>query len=160
VPIYQTAQYQVQTDAVPAVVTAIEEFVAYLSKAEPGLVMYKAWQQLDDPTRFVHLFTFADDAAHETHGSSEAAGGSKVCTSRSSSAVQSCSPTTGSSRPTSRPDAHRSTPGPDMPGVPMARRPPASNEMMARRVGAPRDRADAGDESPEPERLDDVVIRA
>ena len=34
--------------------------------------MYKAWQQADDPTRFVHLFTFVDAAAHETHGRSDA----------------------------------------------------------------------------------------
>ena len=27
-------------------------------------------QQADDPTKFVHLFEFADDAAHQTHGSS------------------------------------------------------------------------------------------
>ena len=71
-PIYQTAHYQVQANAVPAVVAAIEEFVAYLIESEPGVVMYKAWQQEDDPTRFVHLFTFADEAAHEAHGSSEA----------------------------------------------------------------------------------------
>jgi len=71
-PIYQTAHYQVQADAVSAVVAAIEEFVTYLTESEPGVVMYKAWQQADDPTRFVHLFIFADEAAHETHGGSEA----------------------------------------------------------------------------------------
>lgn len=71
-PIYQTAQYQVQAEAVPAVVAAIEEFVVYLTESEPGVVMYKAWQQADDPTRFVHLFTFADEAAHEIHGNSKA----------------------------------------------------------------------------------------
>jgi quinol monooxygenase YgiN len=71
-PNYQTAHYQVQADAVPAVVAAIKDFVAYVTEAEPGAVMYTAWQQDDDPTRFVHLFTFADETAHETHGSSEA----------------------------------------------------------------------------------------
>lgn len=34
--------------------------------------MYASWQQLDDPTRFVHLFIFDDEAAHERHGSSAA----------------------------------------------------------------------------------------
>ena len=71
-PIYQTAHYQIRPDAVSDVVAAIEEFVAYLTEAEPGLTMYKAWQQLDDPTKFVHLFTFHDEAAHELHGTSEA----------------------------------------------------------------------------------------
>jgi quinol monooxygenase YgiN len=71
-PIYQTAHYQVKAEAVPAVRDAIEEFVAYVRANEPGTRMYAAWQQHDDPTRFVHLFTFADEAAHEAHGNSEA----------------------------------------------------------------------------------------
>jgi quinol monooxygenase YgiN len=33
---------------------------------------YAAWQQMDDPTKFVHLFEFADDDAHREHGRSEA----------------------------------------------------------------------------------------
>jgi hypothetical protein len=41
-PIYQTAHYQVRADAVPAVVAAIEEFVAYVTESEPGAVMYAA----------------------------------------------------------------------------------------------------------------------
>jgi quinol monooxygenase YgiN len=72
VPIYQTAHYQVQPEAVDKVKAAIAEFVDYVSKNEPGSVMYTAWQQKDDPTRFVHLFEFADEAAHEAHGSSDA----------------------------------------------------------------------------------------
>jgi quinol monooxygenase YgiN len=71
-PIYQTAHYQVRSDAVPAVVAAIEEFVCYVKESEPGTIMYTAWQQRDDPTRFVHLFTFRDEAAHRAHGSSDA----------------------------------------------------------------------------------------
>jgi len=39
---------------------------------EPGTRAYAAWQQQDDPARFVHLFEFADAAAHEAHGSSAA----------------------------------------------------------------------------------------
>jgi hypothetical protein len=34
--------------------------------------MYTAWQQLDDPTKFVHPFTFRNETAHEVHGNSEA----------------------------------------------------------------------------------------
>jgi quinol monooxygenase YgiN len=71
-PIYQTAHYQVTADAVPAVRAAIEDFVAYVKANEPGTHVYSAWQQRDDPTRFVHLFTFADEAAHEAHGASDA----------------------------------------------------------------------------------------
>ncbi|MGA2037264.1 MAG: hypothetical protein ABSH04_06745 [Acidimicrobiales bacterium] len=41
-------------------------------KSEPGSVFYTAWQQKDDPTKFVHLFEFADEGAHRIHGVSDA----------------------------------------------------------------------------------------
>ena len=71
-PIYQTAHYQVRASAVEKVKAAIAEFVDYVAKNEPGSKMYTAWQQQDDPTRFVHLFEFADEAAHQAHGRSGA----------------------------------------------------------------------------------------
>ncbi len=71
-PIYQTAHYQVNAAAVEKVKDAIVKIVAHVEKNEPGTRMYRAWQQKDDPTRFVHLFEFADEAAHEVHGSSGA----------------------------------------------------------------------------------------
>ncbi len=71
-PIYQTASYQVKASAVDKVKAAITEFVSYVAANEPGSRMYTAWQQADDPTKFVHLFEFADQAAHRAHGSSEA----------------------------------------------------------------------------------------
>jgi quinol monooxygenase YgiN len=72
VPIYQTAHYQVNASAVDKVTAAIAEFVEYITENEPGTRMYTAWQQEDDPTRFVHLFEFADEAAHRAHGVSAA----------------------------------------------------------------------------------------
>jgi quinol monooxygenase YgiN len=72
VPIYQTAHYQINASAVDKVTTAIAEFVEYVAKNEPGTRMYTAWQQKDDPIRFVHLFEFADEAAHRAHGASAA----------------------------------------------------------------------------------------
>ena len=71
-PIYQTAHYQVKPEAVDKVKAAIVEFIDYVGRNEPGSQMYAAWQRKDDPTRFVHLFKFADPAAHEAHGSSDA----------------------------------------------------------------------------------------
>jgi quinol monooxygenase YgiN len=70
--IYQTGAYRVKPESVAKVKAAIEAFVAYLQANEPGTQMYLAWQEKDDPTRFVHLFIFADAAAHERHGQSEA----------------------------------------------------------------------------------------
>ena len=71
-PIYQTAHYQVRAEAVERVKTAIEEFVAYVAQNEPGSRLYSAWQEVEDPTKFVHLFIFEDEAAHKAHGSSGA----------------------------------------------------------------------------------------
>jgi quinol monooxygenase YgiN len=69
-PIYQLAQYQVKPAAVDKVKRAIEEFVRYIQANEPGTQVYLAWQQQDDPTRFVHIFKFADEAAMDTHSKS------------------------------------------------------------------------------------------
>jgi len=71
-PIYQTAQYQVKPAAVDKVKRAVEEFVRYIADNEPGSRLYAAWQQQDDPTRFLHLFIFEDEAAHRAHGNSAA----------------------------------------------------------------------------------------
>jgi quinol monooxygenase YgiN len=71
-PIYQTGGYQVKPSAVNKVKQAIQEFVAYVEAHEPGTHMYLAWQQKDDPTRFLHLFIFEDAAAQKRHGESEA----------------------------------------------------------------------------------------
>ncbi len=70
--IYQTGAYQVRRAAVTKVKTAIEEFVRYVQENEPGTKMYLAWQEEDDPTRFVHLFIFEDATAQDRHGKSEA----------------------------------------------------------------------------------------
>lgn len=71
-PIYQTGGYQVKPSAVNKVKQAIKEFVAYVESNEPGTQMYLAWQEKKDPTRFLHLFIFADEAAQSRHGKSEA----------------------------------------------------------------------------------------
>jgi quinol monooxygenase YgiN len=71
-PIYQTGGYQVRPSGVNKVKQAIKEFVAYVQGNEPGTHMYLAWQQTDDPTRFLHLFIFEDEAAQVRHGQSEA----------------------------------------------------------------------------------------
>jgi len=70
--IYQTATYQVKPQAVAKVKRAIEEFVQYVRANEPGTQMYVAWQQHDDPTRFIHLFIFKDANAMTIHSESDA----------------------------------------------------------------------------------------
>ena len=68
--IRQLARYQIRREALDTVLSAIGEFVAYVRKNEPGTRRYEVWQENDDPTRFVHLFIFADAAAHRRHGES------------------------------------------------------------------------------------------
>ncbi|HEX6820848.1 MAG TPA: antibiotic biosynthesis monooxygenase family protein [Candidatus Sulfotelmatobacter sp.] len=70
--IFQTGGYQVKPAAVNKVKTAIEEFVGYVQANEPGTQMYLAWQEKNDPTRFLHLFIFADEQAQARHGQSDA----------------------------------------------------------------------------------------
>jgi quinol monooxygenase YgiN len=72
VPIYQTAHYQVKAEAVGDVTAAIVQFVDHVRESEPGTWFYVAWQAKDDPSKFVHLFTFEDEQAHQAHGRSEA----------------------------------------------------------------------------------------
>jgi quinol monooxygenase YgiN len=71
-PIYTIAKYQVKASGVDKVKSAIEEFVPYVRDNEPGTRMYEAWQQEDEPTRFVHFFIFEDEASHEAHSKSAA----------------------------------------------------------------------------------------
>ena len=71
-PLYQTGGYRVKPSAVNKVKEAIKEFVTYVQANEPGTQMYLAWQDKNDPTLFLHLFIFADEAAQTRHGQSEA----------------------------------------------------------------------------------------
>jgi quinol monooxygenase YgiN len=72
VAIYQIAEYRVNARAAAKVKQAVEEFVRYVRSNEPGTRWYVAWQQKDDPTRFVHFFIFEDAAAQDTHSKSAA----------------------------------------------------------------------------------------
>lgn len=70
--IYQTGAYRVKPAVVEKIKRAIAEFVDHVKANEPGSQMYLAWQEQDDPTRFLHLFIFADSEAQQKHSQSEA----------------------------------------------------------------------------------------
>ena len=70
--IYQTGGYRVKPSAVNKVQEAIKEFVDYVKSNERGTQMYLAWQEEGDPTHFLHLFIFENEAAQARHGESEA----------------------------------------------------------------------------------------
>jgi quinol monooxygenase YgiN len=70
--IYETGGYRVKAEAVEKVKQAIKVFVKYVQENEPGTKMYLAWQEKDDPTKFLHLFIFENEAAQARHGQSAA----------------------------------------------------------------------------------------
>lgn len=59
-------RYKVQPDKVEDVRAAIAAFVAGIRQHEPGTLVYEAFQE-DDPTRFLHLMVFLDEAAEQFH---------------------------------------------------------------------------------------------
>ncbi len=70
--IHQLARYQVRPEALESCLAAIKEFVNYMRSNEAGTLRYEVWQEKEDPTRFVHIFTFRDAAADKIHSKSEA----------------------------------------------------------------------------------------
>lgn len=71
-PVYMTARFEVQEQALEICKQAIDEFVAYVRANEPDTLLYTSLQDKEDPTRFLHYFIFRDEAAREIHSSSEA----------------------------------------------------------------------------------------
>ncbi len=70
--IRQLARYQVRPESLELCLAAIHEFVAYVRASEPGTLRYDVWQEVDDPTRFVHIFVFRDAEADQIHSESDA----------------------------------------------------------------------------------------
>ena len=70
--IHELASYEVRPEALPEVLAAIHEFVAYVRANEAGALRYEVWQEAEHPTRFVHLFVWRDEAANRIHGESGA----------------------------------------------------------------------------------------
>lgn len=66
------AHYRVRPEGVEKVKAAIREFTNYVSENEPGTRLYVAWQELNDPSSFVHFFIFENEAAREAHAGSAA----------------------------------------------------------------------------------------
>ncbi|HEX8991958.1 MAG TPA: antibiotic biosynthesis monooxygenase family protein [Anaerolineales bacterium] len=70
--IRQLARYQIRPESLDRCLAAIYEFVAYVRANEPGTLRYDVWQEREEPTRFVHIFTFRDAAADQLHSESAA----------------------------------------------------------------------------------------
>lgn len=57
-------------EALPKVLRAVSEFVAYVRKNEARTLVYSAWHDAADPLRFVHQIVCADADAHQGHSTS------------------------------------------------------------------------------------------
>jgi len=72
VRIYGTARFTVKPEALDRCRAAIEEFVTHVRASEPGTKLYLSLQETEDPTRFLHVMLFEDEAAENIHTNSEA----------------------------------------------------------------------------------------
>lgn len=71
-PIYMTARYQVQPQAVDQTKQSIRELVEHVKLYEPLTTLYIAQQEILNPARFMHLLRFEDESALKIHQSSPA----------------------------------------------------------------------------------------
>ena len=69
--IHRTATFTVRKKELDRALEAIRTFVAH-TRTEPGTNRYEASRFVDRPTEFMHLMSFADEAAEQLHSSSEA----------------------------------------------------------------------------------------
>ena len=69
--VIKTAQFEVEENALDECVAAVEAFVGAVDESEPGTLVDRSLQDVDRPTRFLHIFIFADDAAEQVHTSGE-----------------------------------------------------------------------------------------
>ncbi len=68
--IRQLAHYEIHPESLDKIKAAISEFVDYVRSNEPGTLRYDVWQDQEHPTRFVHIFIFRDQDAHNQHSAS------------------------------------------------------------------------------------------
>jgi len=71
-PIYMTARFEAQKDALEICKQTIQEFVEYVRVNEPDTILYISLQEKENPTRFLHYFIFRDEQAREIHSNSDA----------------------------------------------------------------------------------------
>lgn len=70
--IYGTARFGVKPEALDRCRSTIEEFVTYVRANEPGTKLYLSLQDAEEPTRFLHVMIFEDEAAENIHTNSAA----------------------------------------------------------------------------------------
>ena len=70
--VHITAHYQVQPFAVDKCIRAVQQLVDYVKEHEPQTLFYLANQEIDEPTKFLHIIVFENESGLKTHQSSPA----------------------------------------------------------------------------------------
>lgn len=63
--------FKVKESEISKAQKAISEFIASIRKNEPDTLLYKSFQQADEPESFIHVMTFKNKAAQEIHRKSK-----------------------------------------------------------------------------------------
>lgn len=63
--------FQIQPESVKEGIALIEQFVRQVSENEPETIFYKSFQDQKEPTKFVHVMSFANDTAQLKHKQSD-----------------------------------------------------------------------------------------
>jgi quinol monooxygenase YgiN len=71
VAIAKTAVFSVRPESLARCEEVIREFVDGVTVEEPGTRVYVSLRQQRDPTRFVHVMVFDDEAAESAHRGAE-----------------------------------------------------------------------------------------
>lgn len=59
--------YKVKANSIEKVKTLVAKFISEIKKNEPGTLLYKSFQQTNDPTYFTHVMSFVDSKAEMLH---------------------------------------------------------------------------------------------
>lgn len=51
--------------------TIIKKFIANVLNNEPDTLLYKSFQMMEEPEKFIHVMTFKDEKAQEVHRNSD-----------------------------------------------------------------------------------------
>jgi quinol monooxygenase YgiN len=61
------ASYRLRRETLEESKAVIQEYLEQVQKAEAGTLSYQCFQSESDPTRFIHLMSFAHEEAEATH---------------------------------------------------------------------------------------------
>ena len=59
--------YKVKQESIETVKGIVAKFISEINRNEPGTLLYKSFQQTDDPTSFTHIKTFMVSDAEMIH---------------------------------------------------------------------------------------------